>query len=270
MAPALAPHSTLAHKIRAAQTQMRSKLEEARATFEQGGDKGAAAEDAFRAFLRGYLPRRLGIGHGEVIDSTGGRSRQTDVIIATEDHPFTFTQDVPGLFFIEGVCAAGEVKSVLTASDLETMCLASKQFKELKLSAGKGTTILTNSSDRDRFYKCPPWFLAAYESRVNLPTVKEYIEGFVQKNGLDPVSLVDAIFVFDEGWLINFGDGQGSFQLRTPEGTPVGGWACQKSDLVLFDLLAWLSLVMPRMIRYEPILAPYLVAADSGPEKPAN
>ncbi len=253
------PESVLQKKLRAAQEQMNAKLEEARATFRHPGDKGSSAEEAFRTFLRQYLPRRLEIGHGEIIDSLGGRSRQTDIVVATEDHPFTFSTDSPGLFFIEGVSAAGEVKSVLTSHELDTACESSRQFKQLKLSPGKGTTIHANPSDRDRFYSCPPCFLVAYDSQLTLPTIKTGVEQFVKDKKIPPTGLVDALFVVDEGWLINFGDGQGSFQFRTPEQTPVAGWAYQKSDLVLFDLLSWLSVVMPRMIRYEPILPLYML-----------
>jgi hypothetical protein len=101
-------------KIAAVEVQMRAKLAEIRATLDHAGSKGQRVEeDVFRTFLREYLPRRLEIGHGEVVDTLGARSPQTDVIIATEDHPFTFTRELPGLFFVEGVCAAAEVKTTV-------------------------------------------------------------------------------------------------------------------------------------------------------------
>lgn len=94
----------LRDKISALESQMRARLDEIRATYEHAGDKGASVEDSFRTFLREYLPRRLDIGHGEIIDTENRRSKQTDIVIVTEDHPLTFTPSAPGLFFIDGVC----------------------------------------------------------------------------------------------------------------------------------------------------------------------
>jgi hypothetical protein len=98
--------------------QMRSELAKARATFAHNAYRGDEGEAAFRSVLRQFLPRRFELGHGEVIDSFGWRSAQTDVVIANEDHPFIFSPDKPGLFLIEGVSAAGEVKAVLTRQKL--------------------------------------------------------------------------------------------------------------------------------------------------------
>jgi hypothetical protein len=246
-------------KIAAVEAQMRAKLDEIRATFAHAGDKGTSVEDSFRAFLRGYLPRRLAVGHGEIVDRQMRRSRQTDVVIVTDDHPFTFTADLPGLFFIEGVCGAGEVKTNLTGADLQKALESSCQFKRMKAEPGEGSIVCSNPSDLERFYKCPPWFVVAVESQLSLPAIlKKNIE-FTRDRGLEPDGLLDAVFVLDRGWVINFGDGKGSMQFEIPGGEPVAGWVHKRSGSVLFDLLAWLSIVMPRMIRFEPILAPYMV-----------
>jgi len=249
----------LKDKIAAVEVQMKAKLNEIRATFAQGGDKGTSVEDSFRAFLRHYLPRRLEVGQGEVIDSRERRSKQTDIVVVNEDHPFTFTADIPGLFFVDGVCAAGEVKTILTSEQLNVALENSCQFKQLEIESGQGTMIHTNPSDRERFYKCPPWFLIAFESQLTLPNIQTAVDRFVDRAGVKVNELVDAVFVLECGWVINFGDGKGSFQFRTPEGTPVEGWAWRESKSVLFDLLGWLSIVLPKMIRFEPILARYIV-----------
>jgi hypothetical protein len=249
----------LKDKIAAVEVQMKAKLEEARATFAHPGDKGTSVEDSFRAFLRHYLPRRLEVGNGEIIDRKERRSMQTDVVIVSEDHPFTFTPDLPGFFFIEGVCAACEVKANLTSTELKKSVKNSCQFKQLEIEPGNGTLASSNSSDLERFYKCPPWFLVAFESQLTLSRIQTEIEEFESKNPVESNRLVDAVFVLGQGWVINFGDGEGSFQFKTPEGISLGGWHWQNSDSVLFDLLAWLSAVMPRMIRFEPILPKYML-----------
>lgn len=256
------PADILRDKIAAVEAQMRAKLDEIRATFAHPADKGTSAEDSFRAFLREYLPRRLAVGHGEIVDRQGRRSRQTDLVIVTEDHPFTFTADLPGLFFIEGVCGAGEVKTNLTATELQKGLESSSDFKRMEAQT-KGVMVYTNPSDRDRFYRCPPCFLVAFESQLTLAAILEKNVQFTTDRGLEATRLLDAVFVLGRGWVINFGDGKGAFQFRGANGESVAGWADNESDSVLFDLLGWLSIVMPRMIRFEPILPSYMVPASA-------
>jgi len=250
----------LKDKIRAVEVQMTAKLEEARATFAHSGDKGTSVEEAFRSFLRLYLPRRLEVGQGEVVDRGGRRSKQTDVVVANEDHPFTFTRDLPGLFFIEGVSAAGEVRSSLTSEGLEGALSSSVSFKKLETRYGRGEMINTNPSDRARFYRCPPWFLMAFESQLSLPTIHSRIVEFERAHAVEQNRFADAVFVLEAGSVINFGDGQGALKFTGSDGKPRPGWVVRKSDCVLYDLLSWLCGVMPRVLRFRPILVGYLVA----------
>ena len=106
----------------------------------------------------------------------------------------------------------------------------------------------------------------AFESQLTLSAIAERTTQFTGDRRIEPTALLDAVFVLDRGWLINFGDGKGSLQLRTGNGQPVVGWAAKRSDSVLFYLLGWLSVVMPTMIRVKPILRAYIVPglADSG------
>lgn len=252
----------LKEKIAAVESQMRGKLDELRTTFTQSGDKGTSLEDTFRRFLREYLPRRLEVGVGEIIDSKGHRSNQTDIVIVNEDHPLTFTRDLPGLFFIEGVCAAGEVRSVLTSEGLGEVIKNSFNFKHLETVLSTGSQVCANPSDLKRYYKCPPYFLIAFNSQLELSSILERIESFLKDQKLtvsEINTILDAVFVIDKGWIINFGDGQGCFQFMTSEGVPVKGWAYKPSKTVLFDLLSWLSAVMPRIDRFEPILTLYML-----------
>src|SRR5436190_22696338 len=117
----------LGEKIARVERQMKEKLAEIRATHQHKGVKGTGVEKSFRTFLTQYLPQHFSVGEGEIVDTTGAISAQTDVVITAEHHPFTFSTDGPGLFFIEGVCAAGEVKSVLTSGELETSLMNSRQ-----------------------------------------------------------------------------------------------------------------------------------------------
>jgi hypothetical protein len=248
----------LSDKLLAAESQMKAKLQEARATFAHRGNKGDHVEAAFRAFLQEYLARRHFVGHGEVVDTKGNRSTQTDVVITSEDHPFTFTTDEPGLFFVEGVCAAGEVKSVLTTDLLKSTIDNSRAWKRLQIEMGNGTMVHAHPADLKRYYKCPPYFLFAMESRLALETVHERLatSGSFGRSPLGDI--LDGVFLLDRGWIIDFGMGTGSFQYLSAEHTPLTGWQPGPCDRVLFEFLAWLSACMPKMRRFEPVLLAYL------------
>lgn len=154
---------------------LRAQLDAVRAQLHHSGNKGASAEAAFREALARFLPRRLQLGTGEVIDTHGRRSPQCDVIIATDHHPNWFTRDDPALFLIEAVAGVGEVKSVLTSAHLASAIANTRSFRELQPDWGGHTEIVSSGSDADRFYRSPPFFLFAYESQVTLETITEHL-----------------------------------------------------------------------------------------------
>ena len=242
------------------ESQLVGSLRAARERYDHKGIRGSNAEHAFREFLREYLPRRLAVGHGEVIDTHGERSRQTDCVIATEDHPFTFSETQAGLFFVEGVAAVAEIKSVLTSDELDRTIDASRQFKKLRIEPGHGTTILTQPADRDRYYVCPPYFLFAFESNLTVATICERLSLESESPGGVRTDLLDAVFVLNRGHAINLGKGGGSFAVYSAEGKERSGWFLDESpEHILFELISWLSVVMPRFVRYDPILPAYLL-----------
>jgi len=239
--------------------QMATKIKEIREKFSQSSDKGTSSEEVFRMFLQEYLPRRLEVGHGEIVDRNNNRSGQTDVVVANEDHPFTFTLDKPGLFFIEGVSAAGEVKTTLNSAHLKKSIELSRKFKALRISPGEGTTIYTNRSDSERYYNCPPYFLFAFDSTLSLLTIIKTINAAEPNFKAKPYPCIDAVFILQKGWAINFGDGEGGFRYSTPDGRSIPGWLCQTKGSALFECLGWLSAVMPRMVRYENVILGYMI-----------
>lgn len=246
--------------VAATESQMKAKLAEARAKFKHSGLKGDAVEDAVRHFLRAFIPRRLAVGTGEVIDRKGGRSAQTDVVIANEDHPFTFSGDDPGLFFVEGVSGAGEVKAVLTAAHLESTVESSRRFKALLAEPGMNSSVSAGEVELERFYRTPPFFLLALESQLSLDAVWKTLVAKGHYGDPTTPRQLDAVFILSQGGLIDCGLGDGSFGLANASGVKLKGWAKTAADSVLFDLLAWLTVAMPREVRYEPILARYLVS----------
>ena len=252
--------------IKKIESRMRQDLDIIREKYKKPSDKGYWVEYILREFLREYLPRAYGVGHGEIFDSDENSSNQTDIIISNEYHPLMARPDMPGVYFVEGVCAAGEAKTVLTdskTSGLPKVIEDSCKFKELdmKFKELRGTFIHTNESDAERFYRCPPWFLIAFESRNTLATILRKVIAYQNDHNVCDNRMVDAIFILGRGWIINFGDGKGSFKwYKDPERKESQpGWVYNKTDSVLLVLLSWLLSVMPKTIQFEPWIVRYLL-----------
>lgn len=234
------------------------KLQEIRETYEHKGNKGTVVEKEFRAFLKYYLPRRLDISEGEIIDRNFNTSNQVDVVITDENHPFTYGDSGLGLFFIEGTCAAGEIKSVLTSAELESSLEKAYNYKKLSMIPPKGALMFSNESDGKRFYYTPPFFIFAFESQVTLEKAYEIVGLYKQKE-YKPGFIADGIFILDRGLIIDLGDGLGEFTIKNQSGEKMKGWTAMRSDRILFDFLSWLTVVMPRMLGGSNILTPYLM-----------
>lgn len=240
------------------QREMAARLQEIRQTFAHPGGKGARAEDIFREFLHEYLPRRLGVGHGEIVDSFGERSGETDIVIVTEDHPFTFSPHSHGLFFVEGVCGAGEAKMTVDTGKLNDAIEKSSKFKSLESCSGEDTTQVTQEANIQRYYDHPPFFLISFKSDLTLQTIVDHIKHDEPGDGTVN-AVLDAVFVLDRGWAINFGDGEETFCYQDESGERGRGWIWQDSRNVLLKFVGWLSAVMPRYVRCQSILTPYLL-----------
>ncbi|MGA3057809.1 MAG: DUF6602 domain-containing protein [Candidatus Limnocylindrales bacterium] len=244
---------------KAAEARMQAALLEARASFEHSGNKGSAVEESVRVVLRKYLPRVAAVGHGEVVDSQGNRSRQTDIVVVSEDHPRIYEENQPSLFFVEGVTAAGEVKSVLTSEELRRSVEAASIFKRLRADPGKGAMTHSNPSDLARFGKCPPYFLFSLESEISRDKIAQVMNELFAEDPTRMDGSLDAILVLGRGLWIHLGDGQGAFAVLKPDGELASGWFFPRSEYLLYDFIAWLTIVMPRIIRAAPILASYLL-----------
>ena len=83
---------------------------------------GDAMEYPVRRQLEQLLPRGIAVGSGFVIDSYGGTSSQTDVVLYERDIcPVFSINDTPETTYYpcEGVIAVGQVKSLLTRNHLK-------------------------------------------------------------------------------------------------------------------------------------------------------
>lgn len=85
---------------------------------------GEAREHALIELLREYLPKRVGVDRGFVIDAHGDESQQMDVVIYDNTVGTVFKANNVKYFPCETVVAVGEVKSNITSGHKLTDALA--------------------------------------------------------------------------------------------------------------------------------------------------
>jgi hypothetical protein len=243
--------------------QLRASLLRARSLLHHAGNKGSYIEDAFRNSLRQYLPRSLGVGHGEVIDLQNRRSSQLDLIVATPDHPNWYRDGAePSLFLIEGVAAVGEIKAVLTSQNLTDVLVKAVNFRALSPDRSSHCEVLANEEDAGRFYRSPPYFVFALEAQMNMKDLATVVTQF--PTGDRSAESVDAVFVLDRGFVLNFGNGKSAFtSIGHDTDEPLTGYYYEDKDPLLM-LVRWLPLMLAVPISQLPILPRYILANASG------
>lgn len=245
---------------------LRSRLTRARALFQHAGNKGSYVEDAVRDILRQFLPRSMGVGHGEVIDMNHRRSGQLDVVVACPEHPNWYRDgSEPSLFLIEGVAAVGEIKSVLTASNLEEQLSKAAQFRTITPERDGHCEVLAGKEEADRYYRSPAYFVVALESELAIETIAERVSKW--PTGERSKESLDGVFVLDRGFVVNFGNGASALTLLGPDGESslTGYWHDDKDALMM--LMRWLPLVLAAPTAQLPVLPRYVLALASSPKE---
>ncbi|GEM_PF-4225067 len=192
---------TLEHQQKVLELQ----LAVARERFNHHGLRGGAVESALRSFIESNLPRALSVGTGEVIatlgDDSGRTSRQLDVVISNEMQPFAAKRDEATVLLIEGINAAGEVKSTLSggskfAAELEK----GRIFKSLRSRNLSRLVDVPSPDEWNSYYiHYRPYFIFTFESsgdwRRLLLSTCEYIL-------LHKKIPYDALFIMDKGIVV--------------------------------------------------------------------
>ncbi len=108
--------------FRSIAANMLSEFEHTQTQIKHMGERGSEREAVVKSFLGAYLPTRYGIASGEIVDKKGATSHQCDLIIY--DHyncPLLLAGRDIRIFPAESVFAVIEVKSVLSANEIEVL-----------------------------------------------------------------------------------------------------------------------------------------------------
>lgn len=96
------------------------------------GEFGTYRERIIRDFLQLCVPCRLDIGSGFLIAHDGQVSTQTDIVIYDKTAaPRIESNDDQRFFPVEAVCAIGEVKSILSKTDLKNALIKLSKTKSV-------------------------------------------------------------------------------------------------------------------------------------------
>jgi hypothetical protein len=191
-------------------------------------------ENALKAFLDKYLPKKYALGTGHILDEAGNMSRQCDVVIYDAFNcPVLLAEEGYQLFPAESVFGVIEVKSVFDADSLSKGVDNIRSVKHLVRSEPIAGSIFTY---RSRYRKTPRIETAAHAlRRENKP--------------VPPRERVDLVCVLTDGLLFNYktkphwGEGkEGSALFVCTDATP--------SILLLF--LFWLIEILEE--RYSTML----------------
>ncbi len=103
---------------------------------------GTLRELVVARFLKPHLPRTIGIRSGVIIDSTGKRSKQQDIVLVADEFPvISVGHESTALIVAESVLATIEIKTHLDGSEListlESIALTKSLFRSGELHYAK-------------------------------------------------------------------------------------------------------------------------------------
>jgi hypothetical protein len=169
---------------------MRLKFRGWEADLSHPGEKGGIRERRVRDFLSSVLPKRFGLGTGHIIDSQGGISRQTDIVLYDAmDGIVLPVDDYYSLFPCECVYAAIEVKSVLTTGEDGTIQACVSSTKAVKM-------LKRNRQD----FPAIPSLVFAYKTAWEKNQVEFTIDKFDALGKPYSEGFPDAVFVLSPGF----------------------------------------------------------------------
>src|ERR1039457_1048799 len=149
--------------------RMRADFESARATLSHSGLKGTAFEGTLKEFFRQYLPDRLGVATGQLVDSAGSLSKQLDVVIFDKSKsPILYENNGVQVIPVECAYAVIEVKARLDASELPSIhanMLSVKNLKKTAYYSGESAIIETTNVYGQAWNHWPTnYFVFGFES----------------------------------------------------------------------------------------------------------
>lgn len=203
-------------------------LRKVRAAVDHNLSSGQSLEEAVRVFLRKHLPTSIGVAQGQIVDASGGITKQLDVIVYDpQATPVLYTSEEEGhrLFPVEGVLGVVEVKASLSASMLPSIIANMGSVKNLQKTAYHRplaaplftSTYSMYGQELENFPIIYSLFAFESSSFENLiPALRE------QNDVLQPAHRIDHVCLLDKG-IIGNGTPQGQLDATPNPDTQSAG-----------------------------------------------
>lgn len=254
---------TLGKSMEALDNLLKQHLERLKLAFNEASSKFKTPEDvaqhrenALKVFLREFLPPTFILGKGEIIDSNGNRSRQVDVIICNQYHPFTISSSGYGLFFAEGVACAIEVKSDLSAKEeLKQAMLQVQSIKKLERKP-LGDLMYGSEYDLERMRRIPS-IIFTYQS-PSLDKLKQNVKEIQEELTIPVEETIDAIVSLEKGIIYNIKDERDKLMITVKGERKLGLVGVLHESETLKSFLLYLSHIIPLEVKFVPIIQLYM------------
>jgi Domain of unknown function (DUF6602) len=190
---------------------------EASALIYHQGSKGTYRENALKDFLReGKLPKRYGIGSGEIVGPFKETSKQSDLIIFDQMDGFSFIWDKDTQIYpIESVFGVIEVKSTLNKTEFLKALKNIKSTKEL--CPEESFTQRQNPFMRVSFQRPKP-FGIVFGYSLGSNSLESLVKNLEEWEAENPKTYwPDLVVVLGEGLIMHHGSNISNWDLSTNE-----------------------------------------------------
>lgn len=167
------------------------------ARIRQAEETGLQREKEIRNVLQKYLPKKCSLGKGIVESADGERSLGQDVVIYDATVcPLLFGGDDQGVYPIESIYAAIEVKSYLDSTTLENSVTKIESVKRLTKCRGRGAPLPGMTT--------PMLFGAvfAYKGKTDIARLAEQLSNFNKELPWDHV--IDMVWILEPPGIIGW------------------------------------------------------------------
>ena len=248
-------------------SRLAAALRRARGRTKHHGIRGNALADALGDEIQRHLIGCASVHKGcEARDTENRISREIDLVFLSRFHPAFLHDERPGLVYIEGVLAAAEVKTSLNRAEVADCVEKARHFKRLtaKIDSRDLQSHSLEAEDWDYFLWRRPFLAFAYEDRRDLSSIRDNIAAWSDENRIPDTERIDAVFVLNQGGIVNLRSGAGA--PASPSHAGDGRWGILGKEImpVFTQLILWLSRAAPDFSALSPILlryAPFDLAA---------
>lgn len=141
------------------------------------GEQGRENELSLVRLMENLLPASVGVGSGMIIDSFGGVSKQTDIIIfSSASQPSILAQTTQAIYPVENVLMTIEVKTTLDEDELADCAAKAVKQRELRSATGADA---------------PPMMVLAYNAASMLSTVADQLRKIEEAGRADTLCVVN-------------------------------------------------------------------------------